>query len=550
MIKSKKIIIWGMGKVQKDFEYIFTDVSPVAYICNNIPDDNEGQCIVYREEQIGEISLQDYMIIICVLDIPKVKQILNEYGWKYKENYIIAEDLFYLLDSKEENLALLAGKRKVVFWGTGNIASKNVEIQGIFPDFYIDSKAEEKKIFNSKEVISPESIVNWSDLFCVILTAYYDEIIPVLKGKGLKEKKDFIVYKDVPQDLPSHMMKKTVFDVPHMYPLCKYPFNRVVVYNDGNVMCCCEGMKTSFGNIIQNNGEEIWNSVRARIIRLSIINMTYSFCCKEMCPFLQGDFKEDTLLRIEREREPIASNIPEWVQLNIDYTCNLRCTSCRTRLRIASGNELERINNIADRLIESEWLLNAERLSIAGDGEALFSPTYKRLIFDIYGGKRKQITIGTNGNLLNRKMLDRLTALYESINFSVSVDAATNKTYEKIRKGGNFEKVRENIELLKEYKKEGRIKNINMVFVVQKDNYHEMIDFVEWAKKISANVIFYAVHNWGTYTEKEFAEISMINNESRELKPELLEIMQNSIWESSGIEIREIKNLMHKQMNS
>lgn len=488
------------------------------------------------------------MIIICVLETEKIKKILSEYGWKYKENFIIAEDLFYLLDNKEDSLALLMGGRKVVFWGTGSIARMNVKIQGISPDFYIDNKAEEKNTFNGKRVVLPENITNWSELFCVILTAYYDEIIPILKEKGLKEKEDFIVYKEIPQDLPSQMLKKTVFDVPRAYPICKYPFNRIVIYNDGNVMCCCEGMKTSYGNILQNSGEEIWNSVKARIIRLSIINMTYSFCCKDMCPFLQGSFKEDAHLRIENVL--IASNMPEWVQLNIDYTCNLRCTSCRTSLRIASGKELDRINTIADRLVETRWLLNSERLSIAGDGEALFSPTYKKLIFDIYGGKRKQITIGTNGNLLNRHVLDRLTNLYEVINFSVSVDATTKETYEKIRRGGSFEKVCENIELLKEYKKAGKINNINLVFVVQKDNYYEMIDFAKWAKKINANAIFYAIHNWGTYTEKEFENISMINSKSGELKPELLEIMKNSIWESSNIEIREIKNLMCKQMDT
>ena len=77
-----------------------------------------------------------------------------------------------------------------------------------------------------------------------------------------------------------------------------------------------------------------------------------------------------------------------------------------------------------------------------------------------------------------------------------------------------------------------------------------MIDFAKWAKKINANAIFYAIHNWGTYTEKEFENISMINSKSGELKPELLEIMKNSIWESSNIEIREIKNLMCKQMDT
>lgn len=61
----------------------------------------------------------------------------------------------------------------------------------------------------------------------------------------------------------------------------------------------------------------------------------------------------------------------------------------------------------------------------------------------------KNIKFFTNGNLLNDKRLEELKniSIQTGVNyiFSYSVDAVTKETYEKIRIGGNFNKVLQNI---------------------------------------------------------------------------------------------------------
>ena len=95
----------------------------------------------------------------------------------------------------------------------------------------------------------------------------------------------------------------------------------------------------------------------------------------------------------------------------------------------------------------------------------------------------------------------------------ISVDAATKNTYENItRLGGNWDELIDNLKFISKLPYLSRVKTS---FVVQKSNYKEMKLFYNIMKKIFRNKVsvFYGkVNNWGTYTEKEFNDLAVWNN--------------------------------------
>jgi MoaA/NifB/PqqE/SkfB family radical SAM enzyme len=104
--------------------------------------------------------------------------------------------------------------------------------------------------------------------------------------------------------------------------------------------------------------------------------------------------------------------------------------------------------------------------------------------------------------MLNQKTIDSLRNLdsYEK-DVAISIDAATQKTYSKVR-GGNIDVVIDNIKLIKSL---GWARWIGCNFVIQRANLFEMEDFVVLFKNtLNCNIRFDCLANWYTTTEDEY----------------------------------------------
>ena len=88
----------------------------------------------------------------------------------------------------------------------------------------------------------------------------------------------------------------------------------------------------------------------------------------------------------------------------------------------------------------------------------------------------------------------------------ISIDAATKETYKITRRGGDWDLLMRNLEFI------NTIDTIEMVifsFVVQNDNYKEILKLHELKEKLSnkkVKVQYYKVLNWGNLTNKEFEQ--------------------------------------------
>ncbi len=310
---------------------------------------------------------------------------------------------------------------------------------------------------------------------------------------------------------------------------CDYPFRYAQIQPGGYVYTCCSNWTTmEVGNIFFVSPKKLWNSNSAKLHRLAIINKTYFFCNFDVCPFIKKSFKKtDT-----RFENLTTSKYPNEVCVSIDRSCNLKCPSCRNSFCNYNGAKYKITKHLANKIIKSGWATKSKHFIMSSQGEVFFSKIYKKMLFDSKITNRDYIKIHTNGTLLTKKTLDKLCAIYDKrIEFLITIDAATKQTYEKIRFGGNFDQLMKNLENLSKVKNENPEKIfVLLFFVVQKDNYKEIPDFIKMADELNFDMVnFTRIDNWGTYTDEEFKEISMFNKDGTP-KKELQEILKNSVF--------------------
>jgi radical SAM protein with 4Fe4S-binding SPASM domain len=137
--------------------------------------------------------------------------------------------------------------------------------------------------------------------------------------------------------------------------------------------------------------------------------------------------------------------------------------------------------------------LKFKGLKLAWLGEAFLHPEIDRILkflvnksfFDI-------LSFDTNCHFLSENVLKSLKNIDKSVFFYLSLDAVKKETYEKIRKGGDFDKVIKNVFNLIEFKKKFGAKfYFRFQFIVQEENINEAEEFVNfWKNKGYKKVLF------------------------------------------------------------
>lgn len=89
----------------------------------------------------------------------------------------------------------MSDRKKIVYWGTGNICSRCLEAHPeITPVFYIDKiKTGE---YNGRPILTPQSIEDWSEIFVVITIKHFKDVKKVLDQFGLVEGVNYASYVD------------------------------------------------------------------------------------------------------------------------------------------------------------------------------------------------------------------------------------------------------------------------------------------------------------------------------------------------------------------
>lgn len=555
-------IIYGINRQAKDFLYVFNDLE-VLCLTDDVADSN------VREEKIiwGKYlvrNLADALafffcdrascrIIICGIDKTAKIRRFEAAGLTYGKDYIFEEDFFPELDGNRKLSLCSTGKtdaektdcRKIAVWGTGNMCrflmGKNLPWE---VDAFIDSNKKADTCLGHP-VLLPDEIADWRKYYVIIAVADDSEIRNSLCARGLREHADYTGYREL-LALPSMLLRQTIFDCSHYDLNCSTMRNHLEILENGETRSCCTTfVARGLENIFDKDMQELWHSRLHRILCLSTENRTFSFCDKSMCPLFVGKKPEKDAVFPDESPYQEITPFPETVALGYDPSCNLSCITCRKGLHYAKGEELDVINKITDKVI-SEYLPHCRFLIMAGSGEVFVSPAYRK-VYESEACAPQYIRLLSNGVLFTPGNWERFRQGKNArIMLTVSVDAATEETYGKIRRGGSFGQLRKNMEFASRLRRSGELCYFRMNFVVQRENYREMVPFVEWGQELGVDEIFFTkILNWGTYSPEEFLEISMMEQDGITPKPELEEVMKHPVMHSSIVDMGTIQ-FVHK----
>ena len=266
--------------------------------------------------------------------------------------------------------------------------------------------------------------------------------------------------------------------------ICQNPFTNVEIKGNGNVYVCCpEWSPAIIGNLNQNTFDEVWNGEKVNAFRKSMIDGSYKYCNNQACPaMLSNKSLNLTNKKIFEWNFARRAKLPKHMSFSIDKTCNLECPSCRPHKILKDPEVTDRGYNMLKTIFESIFSNPTDEfisLTVDGQGEVFHSQAYRK-IFDEYKDELSdfdfwpniKFVLCTNGTIMTPKIQKKYDYIMKrTINSRISIDAGNKETYEKVRKGGNWEILWNNLN----YMYENYVTKNNMSWTVnvilQKDNY-------------------------------------------------------------------------------
>lgn len=324
-----------------------------------------------------------------------------------------------------------------------------------------------------------------------------------------------------------------------MDKICKHPFNSIQVQNTGDIYCCCCYWTDfySFGNIFEQSFDEIWNGDKAKEFRRQFIDKQYKYCKTDVCdPYIAPDgYNAD-----------LTCEYPKLIEFSYDRRCNVRCIFCRHEINA----EEERYNREKEQRIEKNFdriftpvLKKAEIVELNSAGELFSSPHSVEIVKKIIKiNPYIKFRIISNGILFTKYTVEELGLKDKLDSVTISIHAATEKTYNKLVERGNFNAVKENVKYLAELKNQGKLSSLQLNFVVTSLNYKEMKSFAKYVKKLNAKAFFINYHR--QIDSEELEKNLDISRKDHPKYNELVKILNDDIFKSEYCVVNDyLKNL-------
>ena len=308
---------------------------------------------------------------------------------------------------------------------------------------------------------------------------------------------------------------------------CTIPFRHLILAANG-IKCCTWLYELEGWNYVPawkyKDLANIWNDTTMQRVRRSIRDGSYSQCDLAHCPEVRGARRYMMPLREIREKFPAIADflegktdqyetVPDFVNIGNDSTCNLNCPSC-CRHDLPQSDRNDKYGQLNSLNVFGTGL---KTIFLSGMGEPFFSPVYMDWIMKF---RKKNfpnlevISINTNGQLLTRELWEKLPENFKTYvkKITISVDGATRDTYEKNRRGGSFEILLKNMNMLKELRERNCICHLRLYYVYQLNNYKEMPELIRLARRFSFDTVFFArISNWGSFHERIYKKIDIGN---------------------------------------
>jgi wyosine [tRNA(Phe)-imidazoG37] synthetase (radical SAM superfamily) len=332
--------------------------------------------------------------------------------------------------------------------------------------------------------------------------------------------------------------------------ICKVPFEYMEVHHMGVYACCPAWLPTKITDM--EDVSKAWDSDVMQNIRESILNGEYDVCNEKLCPVLSELVNQKTIdsgfFVTKEDFKKINYDKPKIINYSFDRSCNLTCPTCRTNTIMANGEELDKIEWVMKE-IETTYGSDLKGLYISGTADPFASKTFRKLLTNFDKKKYPNVSnihLHTNAILFTKEMWNMMKSIQKIIRIiEVSVDAATKDTYEVVRRGGDWDVLIENLKFMATLP----IGEIRISMVVQNTNFMEMEDFYNLMNNIfkgKARIFFKKIDNWGTYTNDEFFEKEIFNEDHPMFNMFLLQLAKidkkdNCIHNFHDISLKHIK---------
>lgn len=297
---------------------------------------------------------------------------------------------------------------------------------------------------------------------------------------------------------------------------CTNPFEYLEIHSkDKGFLCCPSWLPIELD---MNNIVEEWNSPKVLKARQDALEGHYK-CCTEHCPLLAGAGRTNACLN----ERPLISEGPARVKFCFDRECNLYCTSCRPRLETCSPEQRRSNKEVIER-IEKLFGHTITRFDLSGSGDPFFSKTLREWLMQISPEKYPKLNyihLHTNAQLWTPLMWSRIENAVPYVKSAeISIDAATKETYERIRRGGKWETLQNNLKFVDTL----GLEFVTLSFVVQEGNYTELEAFYDMAaynfKQTKFYVRYAQILDWGV---PDFQKLNCFSD------PEKVGVIKNQV---------------------
>lgn len=293
--------------------------------------------------------------------------------------------------------------------------------------------------------------------------------------------------------------------------VCHRPFSSLVTNKEGDkaalAPCCVswlkkDGIVRRYKTVSADDIAAYWSSEEMDSMRQSVLDGSYRYCDSSQCPFLYSrNFREAVYTTA---RGAYSESFPLVLQYGLDSSCNLSCPSCRSSKTTSdplSGYGLD-LDDVLSRGLRV--------LSANGSGEFFMDPRLLRLAREFDSSRfplLEEFCLITNGQLLTPRMWSSLSPDFRGKlgSISVSLDASTPETYEKVRRGGRFSTVMSNIGYISSLVKSGQLCEFSLGFVLSEANFRDLPGFIELAYRMGACLVHVSpIQDWGSMGEDEY----------------------------------------------
>ncbi len=276
---------------------------------------------------------------------------------------------------------------------------------------------------------------------------------------------------------------------------CAMPFAMMGIGIDFDAYPCCARQwlrgNPRAGNSRSDDIAALWNAPAYREMRADFLRDNYTAHCREdICPVLRNGTPMAQLgpaaVHAINEGDSHVAGGPQWLNHDIDRGCNLACTMCRESVILPERQNVAQAR--AD--IEAAVALGSLReISFSGAGEITIMRDIVQLLeSDIFTGNNIAISMTSNAigftpafwQRIGHNRLERL---------ALSIDGASAATYEKVRIGGNWARLRANLDFIGTLRRAGKIGLLTWQYTVQKSTVEDIPAAIALARELGFDAI-------------------------------------------------------------